>query len=627
MSYVRIEFYPPATGQTFEYRDPVAYTVVEVGQFQKVIATAPILSSFPSGSSVQALIYAIDATVYYTVSKTPSTSISSTYIPAGSKVVLSLSVGDKIALSSIDSESLTVITGPQGEEGPIGPIGPQGIQGNKGDQGDVGPVGPQGAQGNRGDKGDIGNTGPAGPQGTQGPQGIQGEKGDKGDKGADGLGSGNVNTTGTTNPNDVVLFAADSNTIKSGGPLATVATSGSYNDLSNKPTTDGITEGSTNQYFTPSRAQSANTDKAVKSANLSDLTNIATARTNLGLTIGSDVQAYDSDLAAIAALTTTSYGRSLLTAADSAGARVLLALGTLATQNSVTASQISDASANGRSLITATDYTAIKTLLNLVIGANVQAWDSDLDAIAALSTTPFGRSLLTIADAASTRTALGLGSLATQSSITTSQISDVNASIRTLLKSADYAAFLTTLELRVGADIQQWTLDLDALSTIGSTAYGRNLLTLANQPALATAAGVPSKGLGTDIRTLTDDTKFLTSKSMSDAMAFTAATWAASFAPNWSTNGFNQTLVATGNTTFTGPFTGGSDGEPIIIEFVQDATGSRTIAFNTAYFKLPPALSITASTAANTRDVLYGYLRLVSGTLVCRVTGYDKAVP
>lgn len=76
-------------------------------------------------------------------------------------------------------------------------------------------------------------------------------------------------------------------------------------------------------------------------------------------------QPLDSDLTAIAALTTTTYGRALLTAADAAGAQSLLSLGTLATQSSVTASQISDASTNGRSLLTAANYAAMKTLLSL----------------------------------------------------------------------------------------------------------------------------------------------------------------------------------------------------------------------------------------------------------------------
>lgn len=49
-------------------------------------------------------------------------------------------------------------------------------------------------------------------------------------------------------------------------------------------------------------------------------------RTAAGLAIGSDVQAYDSDLAAIAALATTSFGRSFLALADAAAARALAGL-------------------------------------------------------------------------------------------------------------------------------------------------------------------------------------------------------------------------------------------------------------------------------------------------------------
>ena len=92
--------------------------------------------------------------------------------------------------------------------------------------------------------------------------------------------------------------------------------------------------------------------KLVKANNLSDLTNTSTARTNLGVAIGTDVQAYDAELAAIAGLTSaadkgiqftgsgtaavfdlTTAGKALLDDADATAQRTTLGLGTIATQN------------------------------------------------------------------------------------------------------------------------------------------------------------------------------------------------------------------------------------------------------------------------------------------------------
>ena len=170
---------------------------------------------------------------------------------------------------------------PRGEKGERGLQGLQGVPGEKGDtgpQGDVGPQGPQGKQGATGAAGvaatiKVGTvtTGAAGTaakvvnSGTTSaavldftiPQGARGEKGEQ------GAGSTVDVEVATNSEIDNALNLADTGTIPSGGvvtiaqggtgattavqaranlgavaagDLASVATSGNYNDLTNKPT-------------------------------------------------------------------------------------------------------------------------------------------------------------------------------------------------------------------------------------------------------------------------------------------------------------------------------------------------------------------------------------------------------
>lgn len=62
--------------------------------------------------------------------------------------------------------------GPAGQEGPQGPAGQTGAQGPQGNTGDRGLPGPTGPQGPQGIQGNVGPEGPQGPQGIPGPTGA-----------------------------------------------------------------------------------------------------------------------------------------------------------------------------------------------------------------------------------------------------------------------------------------------------------------------------------------------------------------------------------------------------------------------------------------------------------------------
>jgi hypothetical protein len=136
-------------------------------------------------------------------------------------------------------------------------------------------------------------------------------------------------------------------------------------------------------------------------------------RTTLGVAIGTDVQAYDATLAALAGVTT---------AAD----KLIYASG-------VDTFLTTDFTSTARTLLDDSSTSAMRTTLGVAIGTDVQAYNAALTSIAGLTTladrmiyttasntyavttlTSFGRSLVDDVDAAAGRTTLGLGTMATQ---------------------------------------------------------------------------------------------------------------------------------------------------------------------------------------------------------------------
>lgn len=239
-------------------------------------------------------------------------------------------------------------------------------------------------------------------------------------------------------------------------------------------------------YFTDADSAAVTTLTAYARTLLDDA-DAATARTTLGVAIGTDVQAYDAELAALAELTSAADQLPYFTGAGTAALTTMTAA--------------------ARGLLDDADAATMRTTLGVAIGADVQAWDADLDTIAALAhakgsilvSTATDWALLAagsdnevlLADSTQTNgikwgaspindpelSALaGLTSTADAlpyfTGAGTADVTTFTSAARALLDDADAASMRTTLGLSIGSDVQAYDPDLAAIAALANSKGG-----------------------------------------------------------------------------------------------------------------------------------------------------------
>ena len=309
----------------------------------------------------------------------------------------------------------------------------------------------------------------------------------------------------TNNLNDLDNVA----TAKTNLGLQTVASTGAYSDLSGTPTLGtaaaantgtGIGQvvimedvGSVAKLPALDGSQLINitandSTRLAKTQNLNDLTNKATARTNLGVAIGTDVQAYDAQLADVAGLATTDSGFIV---------------------------------GNGSNFVLETGAT-VRTSLGLQTVASTGAY-SDLSGTPSLATVATtgaysdlsGTPTLGTAAAANTGTGIGqvvimedVGSVAKLPALDGSQLTGITATDSTKLAIANNLSDLNS------ASTSRTNLGLGTAATLNSGTGSNNLVQLNGSSQLPAVDGSNLTNVGkfTDYTTLSSNSNIFKNK-------------------------------------------------------------------------------------------------------------------
>lgn len=209
--------------------------------------------------------------------------------------------------------------------------------------------------------------------------------------------------------------------------------------------------------------------------NLSDLGNAGTARTNLGVAIGSNVQAYSTVLDALAALAANKF-----IARSSSGAAA--------------AKDITDFALT---FLDDANAAAVLTTLGAVIGTNVQAYDATLAALAGqnwvLNSVPVGNGADTV-----TQLAIAANKFAARSSAGDIAAKDLSDFALTFLDDANAAAVLATL----GA--QAILVSATNIKTINSTSLlGSGDIVVSGASPAGSGSEIQARSSGTTFQAVT----------------------------------------------------------------------------------------------------------------------------
>lgn len=178
----------------------------------------------------------------------------------------------------------------------------------------------------------------------------------------------------------------------------------------------------------------------------------ADARVNLGLEIGTDVQAWDADLDALAGLVSAADTLPYFTGSGTAALTTLTSFARTLLDDTTASAFLTTLGVTTyiKTLLDDADASTARTTLGLTIGTDVQAYDPELAALA------------TVTAAADKLPYFNGGSSATTT--------DFTAFARTLLDDADASAMRTTLGVAIGSNVQASDPTLTALAGLDATA-------------------------------------------------------------------------------------------------------------------------------------------------------------